>query len=446
MKRIIAIAACMFALLSLSSCSLKGESELFTLPRMSNDNLVLQSAIDAVLADGAAFSAPISGQNQQNIQLMDIDDDGEKEALAFFKTDTEKPLKIYIFKKISNIYENTAIIEGVGTGFVSVDYIQLDGEPGLELLVSRQVSDQVQRSLTAYKVDGSTVTTVMSAACLEYKVNDLDSDLSSEILVFNKDSELNRWYADYYDCVQGEMTQTSSAMLSEGLETIRRAKNGCIEEELPAVFVSGVYQTTGIVTDILISRDGVLVNIAIPDGATTSIQTLKNYIIYPVDVNEDGTYEIARPNQLPTLSTDVAETYWNVSWYGITKEGELVKKLTTYHNYSESWFIILPNEWTGNISVSRIEQKSGDRALVFYRWLGEGERPEAIMTIYTLTGDDRRELAEKDGRFILYDRSDYIFAAEISGESADWEYMITGEDLISRFRQIRSEWVTGEIY
>lgn len=445
MKKVFILVWTLSALLVLPSCALKGGNELFSLPRMSSDNLALQSAIDTILADGAVYSAPISGQNQQNIQLVDIDDDGEEEAISFFKTETEKPLRIYIFKKISGIYENTAIIEGVGTAFVAIEYVQLDGVPGLELLVTRQVSDQVQKSITAYKIDGSTVSTVLSAAYLEYKVSDLDSDQCDEVLLFNKDPETGGWYADFFKFAQGVMNLSSTAPLSEGLESIKRMKKGVIEGGVQAVFVSGVYQSTGLVTDILVCKDGALANITISEGSMTSIQTLKNYIIYPIDVNDDGVYEIARPSQLPNYSGESGEIYYSVNWYGITKYGELIKKLSTYHNYSESWFVILPDEWVGNISVSRAESKNGERPLVFYHWLGEDVPPESLMTIYTLTGDNRKELAEQDGRFILYDRSDTIYAASFAPD-CEWEYMITSEELISRFKLISSEWVTGETY
>lgn len=47
----------------------------------------------------AEYIAPLSGENRQTIQLVDVDGDGVQEAVAFFRdTTSENPLKIVIFK------------------------------------------------------------------------------------------------------------------------------------------------------------------------------------------------------------------------------------------------------------------------------------------------------------------------------------------------------------
>ena len=48
-------------------------------------------AIDEVMAaDGCSYSAPVSGSNQQSVQLVDLDGDGEEEAIVFARTAGEK--------------------------------------------------------------------------------------------------------------------------------------------------------------------------------------------------------------------------------------------------------------------------------------------------------------------------------------------------------------------
>ena len=86
-------------------------------------------AIDEVMAaDGCSYSAPVSGSNQQSVQLADLDGDGEEEAIVFARTAGEKPLKAYVFDKKDGAYQNVAVIEGNGTAFARVEYVDLDGE------------------------------------------------------------------------------------------------------------------------------------------------------------------------------------------------------------------------------------------------------------------------------------------------------------------------------
>ena len=107
--------------LLLSGCFVKTVDELYTLPRHSDEYDNLQKAIDEVMAAaGCEYCAPISGSNQQSVQLADLDGDGEEEAIVFAKTSDEKPLKAYVFDKLDGAYQNISVIEGNGAAFASM--------------------------------------------------------------------------------------------------------------------------------------------------------------------------------------------------------------------------------------------------------------------------------------------------------------------------------------
>ena len=151
--------------LLLSGCFVKTVDELYTLPRHSDEYDNLQMAIDEVMAaDGCSYSAPVSGSNQQSVQLADLDGDGEEEAIVFARTAGEKPLKAYVFDKKDGAYQNVAVIEGNGTAFARVEYVDLDGEAGQEILIGRQLTDQVLQSVSAYALENG----LMGMMCWEY--------------------------------------------------------------------------------------------------------------------------------------------------------------------------------------------------------------------------------------------------------------------------------------
>ena len=92
-RKILGIGVLMLLLvLVLSGCFIKTVDELYALPKHSDEYNNLQQAIDQLMAQGAAYSAPVSGVNQQSVQLADLDGDGEDEAIVFLKTGGEKPL------------------------------------------------------------------------------------------------------------------------------------------------------------------------------------------------------------------------------------------------------------------------------------------------------------------------------------------------------------------
>ena len=72
----------------------------------------IAQAIDEVMAAaGGEYCAPISGSNQQSVQLVDLDGDGEEEAIVFAKTSDEKPLKAYVFDKLDGAYQVPRTVE-----------------------------------------------------------------------------------------------------------------------------------------------------------------------------------------------------------------------------------------------------------------------------------------------------------------------------------------------
>ena len=72
--------------LLLTGCFVKTVDELYTLPRHSDEYDRLELAIEKVLtSQNASYAAPVSGVNQQSVQLADLDGDGMDEAIAFLK-------------------------------------------------------------------------------------------------------------------------------------------------------------------------------------------------------------------------------------------------------------------------------------------------------------------------------------------------------------------------
>ena len=109
----------------------------------------MQSAIDSSMT-GLNYCAPLSGEHQQTVQMADLDGDGVQEYLVFAKGSSEKPLRILIFCRIGQTYSLMDTIESTGSAFDLVEYVQMDKRAGVELVVGRQVSNEILRSVRVY--------------------------------------------------------------------------------------------------------------------------------------------------------------------------------------------------------------------------------------------------------------------------------------------------------
>lgn len=426
----------------LSGCFVQSAEELYMLPKRSDADYDLQEAIDSVLVGGADYSGPISGSNQQAVQLADLDGDSEDEVIVYVKASGERPLKVYIFDKSGGDYVNTGVIEGDGSAFDAVDYIQLDGQPGLELLVGRQLSNQVLQSIGVYSYTGERVVELMNANYSEYTTVDLDGDSCKDLFLLRMEAEGRSGVAELYRWRDGQIVKEQEAGLSAGVKTVKRIVAGLMCPDVPAVFVASTDADENIVTDIFAFRNQTFQNVSASGETGISIQTVQNYNVYASDIDFDGLIELPRLVALPSATAE--ETYWIIEWYNLDLNGRENEKLTTYHNYLGGWYVELPKTFRrgDGLTICRSGEVSGVSGYSFQKWNGREQDPEEIFTIYAFTGEDRGELAAADGRFLLAEKSDTAYAASL-GE-CDWAKSLTQEDLIGMFHFIFEDWNSGE--
>lgn len=425
----------------LTGCSIRSVEELYALPRQSDAYYDLQNAMDQALPVGAAYSGPNSGSNQQAVQLADLDGDGRDEALVFVKTSGERPLKIYLFDRNGSSYENVAVIEGDGSAFDAVEYAQLDDQPGLEIVVGRQLSDQILQSVCVYRYQDGNVAELASASCSEFRVVDLDSDETRELFVLRMETEGRSGVAELYRYHNGVLEREQQAALSSGAGQVRRIVSGYVAQGVPAVFVASSYESDAIVTDIFALVDDSFQNIATQGQQGLNAQTVRSYQVYATDIDNDGIMELPMPVALPSASAE-GETFWTIDWYCLGLDGSRQMKLTTFHNYAASWYVVLPELWSGQLSVSREKSTSGMSAYTFSHWRGYDREPEEIFTIYAFTGEDRLTLAQEDNRFLLAEKGETAYSAELG--LCTWAKKLTQEDLCAMFHFIYQDWNSGE--
>lgn len=442
-KNIKTLAAALLLMVLCTGCLGRPADSLYALPQQPDEYYELQKAIDQVLVQDAAYSGPLTGSNQQAVQLADLDGDEEDEAIVFVKTGGAKSLKAYIFDDVGNGgFENTAMIEGDGSAFDSVEYAQLDGAPGLEILVGRQLSEQISQSLGAYAYRNGHLVELMTANYAEFTVADLDGDDCRDVFILRTETDGRTGVAELYRYINGQMVREPEVSLSAGAKQVKRMVTGYVSDGVPAVFVASTYGQEDIVTDIFACSDGAFRNIAANAETGLSAQTVRNYNVYASDIDEDGLVELPAPVALP--SVDVSdETYWVIDWFNLLPDGRRITKVTTYHNYRDGWYLVLPDIWYGQLTVSRPEPVSDGQGYIFSKWNGRGWEPEEIFTVYALTGEDRLEQAEAGDRFLIAEKGETAFAAEFG--TCPWAEALTQNDLRAMFHFIQVDWNSGEI-
>lgn len=415
---------CFVVLFVFSGCGLKTVDQLYCLPKRSEAYSNLQTAIDEAM-DGLAFSAPIYGDNRQTVQVADLDGDGVDEYLLFAKDNSEKPLKILIFAQLASGYVLMDTIEGYGLAFDFVEYAQTDDRPGVEIIVGRQVSDQVARAVSVYRFSSGFARTLLpSTGYSRLTTCDLDRDGQREIFLLNYgETDNGKGLVTLYRYDNGEMQRSVDKKLSESANNFERFTTGILADGTQAVFVSCEKSDKTLITDIFRMEENQI--LAVADGIAA--QQIMGYHVYPLDVDSDGVMELSRRVLIPSVSEG---RNYLLQWYSLDRNGSETIKTHTFHHYAEGWFVVVKPEWVNYMTVERTEE-----ATTFYRL--DGNRQIKLGTIRALTDADREEQAKKNNRIVLYKSDAVIYTAELFSSAADLG--ITEEYLRENFFPIRAE-------
>ncbi len=430
--------ALLTGLLGLSSCTLQEES-LYSLPQQSEEYIELQAAINRIIAGGAEYAAPTSGTNRQTVQLRDLDGDGAEEAIAFFRVSGERPLRIYIFENIGDNYQVATIIEGDGTNIARIDYADLTGSGEMNIIVGWQVSAGLQM-VSVYSLDNLQSALLMSTDYYAYTIYDADKSGDDELAVLHLETAELTSSLELYDIDSQGMIFSTSARLSNGVTSADRMRTGYMEGNLPVLLVEGQVNETELITDVFYYDTDGIQNISM-DATGVSTDTLRSYNAYSSDINQDGLIDVPDPQLLPAAEEGAADM-WIIQWYNYDRWGNRHLAISTYHNYTDEWYLELPEEWIGHITIRRNDAQNGERAVIF-SWIDEEEGLQDFLQVYTLTGDNREDRASLPGRFVLATEDETIYAAEILTDAETLVYTPTPEEIRSWFHIIYSEWITG---
>ncbi len=468
MKKIWSGAVLTILVMLLSGCIFRTPDELYQLPQRSPGYEELTKTINEVKRDlelefpGTAVEPAVvySGDNTSNIQLQDLDSDGEPEtAVTFLRVPgAELPLRIYFFtKQPDGSYEVSCVVEGTGTAIYAVDYEELSGGGKKELVVSWRTSTNMYH-LGVYSLENANqnqleqstdkplskpivrtlpeATELMTTTYSGYSLLDIDQDTLTELAVVRIDSTGTNNLVELYGWQDGTFASLGTARLSSGI-TLTRVRANFVTDRISALYITGSRMDSGQSTDIVVWRNGRLVNLTMNPETGVSNETIQGYIIDPSDVNNDTILEIPRPHLLPSFREGISSN-WLINWTQYNQRGRAAKVFTTYHNIIDNLYFEIPDFWVEQITLGRDDSVSGERAVVFYHWNGPEKEPTPFLVIYKLTGINRTIRAAQAGRFILSEDDSTIYAASLL--ASKWDCGLDESDVLDRFHRATSGW------
>lgn len=437
-KRIGLLCLLLIAASLLTGCTLRTVDEMYRLPARSKADDHLQAAIDEAMK-GLEYASPIAGENQQTVQTADLNGDDVLDYIVFARDTANKALRILVFAQVRQDFELVCAIESHGTSFEQVEYVSMDDKPGLEIVVGRQVSDQVLRSVSVYSFSEGSPVQLMTANYLKFLTCDLDADKMTELMLIQPgETDADRGVAVLYSMASGSVERSREVTLSSTADSVKRIMTSRLQSGEPAVYVASSADESAVITDIFTIRKGTFTNISFSNESGTSVQTLRNYYVYADDIDADGVLELPSLITMHDIQNSTgSERQYLIRWYAMDITAAEHTKRHTFHNYLGGWYLELESAWAERVSVV-----TTGNTFWFYVWDEEFKNAEPVFSVHVLTGADREEQAEEDNRFVLHRAEGVTYAARLASGALSCQ--ITKENLITSFHLIYQAWKTGE--
>ena len=425
-------------ILLLSGCNMRTFEQLYVPPMRSDAYRNLQNMIDQVMV-GYEYSAPLTGQELQAVQMADLDGDGAVEYLLYAKCNGEKPLAIFVFSRDEDNFHLLDVIESTGSAFDQVVYATLDNRPGKEIVVGRQLSDQVVRSVTVYSLVDGKLEQSLTTNYTKFLCYDLDMNGSGNLLVAKPNpTDGSNGIAEFFTLSKNNMPQSEEVPLSVPASRVRSMSAGKLGDGYFAVYVESEHGT-GLITDVYGVRGGKFYCASMDTDTLVSSATARDYPVYTTDIDRDGVPELPKLLPLrPTMGDKVDQNQQIICWYTMLRSGSTRVKQYTYHNFTGGWYLSLPTELAEQVSVSQ-----HGNGYEFRVWNEETCVYDRIFTLYVLTGQKREEQATTGNRFVLYRTENTVYAANLEVASAT--YGMTQKSVAESFHLIFRDWKTSGI-
>lgn len=419
----------------LTGCSMRTIDQMYCLPKRSEGYMNLQSAVDSAMS-GLEYHAPVSGDHQQSVQMIDLDGDGTEECLAFAKGGGEKPLKVLIFKQVDGNYVHVDTIENHGTAFEQVQYVHFSNRKGYDLILGRQLTDQMVRPMSVYSMSDGKMVQLLNTQYAHFLTPDLNDDGMKELMILRSgENSTDNAIAEIYSVHNGMVEHSQEVNLSEPVDKIKRIMVNRLADGPAAVYVASNADGNAVITDVFALLDGVFTNVSLSNESGTSVQTLRNYYVYAEDVDQDGILEL--PYLIPaSIPGEEITDQHLIRWYAMDSKGSVIDKMYTYHSFANGWYLELPTQIVNSLSIT---QFGNSYAFSVADELGNLTK---LMTVYAFTGTEREEMAISDNRFVLYRTESTVYAGHLEVASASLG--ITKDTMIHAFHLIAPNGASAE--
>lgn len=435
--------AILFIILLLGGCTLEYGDGLLSLPKLPGEYLMLQQELDAILSTGAVYAAAETGSNRQAVQLIDVDGDGEDEAIAFFRMPTGEFL-VCVYKRGDDGYVEIGRAEGFGNTIRAVNYPRVSAGGQLALALSWGLDDSGSYGMTVFGFRGGELQNLMDIQYGSLLVDDIDDDSLDELCFAVRDAVTGGFSLQVYRYEQNEYRLQSDTHMCVEVRSVARMTLGRASTGEPAVYIDSAAMGGGYVTDVVRMGESGAVNDTIDWATGSGSQTWRPISVTCTDIDGDGVLDVPAIGAQPPQGgeTSAGEARARLIWMDFCSGQTPAEVTRTCHNVTEKWYLIWPEKWGDDIVIQQSGFSGVSRTIFSLRGEGGEEKGATLLTICVFTGDNRVSYAVSSGVKIMQQTDSAIYGYVLP-EEAPGGYALTDEEVQAAYQLIKTDWAAG---
>ena len=390
-KKFIVSAMALCLCLALSGCSI-GEisvEELMRPPQLTASRKQVQETIDELLGASYQLIAPSGGEYRNGINLADLNDDGQNEAICLYTTGDTQLVEVLLLQKGGEEWTELGSYSSDATGVDKMVFTDLDADGNSELIIGWSYLTGSDRIMEVLKTrDQGRLASLYKGRYSQFVIIEDGARIVS--------IDLTGASATLLGYRSRQIVSLSSVPIDQRITAFTQLSVSTTTTGSPAIYVDTQLEDATYHTEILVINAGdYLENKLFTGGAGSADRALN---LRCADIDGDGIIEVPTCVAMEDGEGAAYFTYWH--HYDGTA---LIDPLTTFTGTADRFYFEYPAAWVGKILV-----RQDSKLQRLYHFVNK--RHETVYSLRVFTVTEFSQVHPGEGWITITESEDTVIA------------------------------------